>query len=754
MLKSSLLFSILFASMTSIAQFGFERYDTIDVVKSSVTQLYPWVGGMDYCQFSNIDLDYDGTEDLFVFDRTCNKVLTFLQTGAPGTANYVYAPEYEALFPSDLHDWVLLVDYNCDGKKDIYSYAIGGTRVWANDGNAGSGLSFVQTSTILKSWLWGSLGYIYTSSVDIPAIVDIDADGDMDMLSFGVGGTTVEYHKNMSVETYGVCDSLLYETKNRCWGRFREDGSTNDVTLWDTLSDPCDEDPLMIEEMVVPWRPEYSDERHSGSSVLALDMNGNGVMELVLGDISYPTLLLLNNSGTTPNTNSGMDAQFQDFPLTSTGVDITIFPAGYHVDVNNDGVRDLMVAPNSKIGSENRVGSWYYVNNGTDDVPDFQLVQEDYLQGGMIDNGSGALPVFFDHNGDGLKDLLVSSHGHFDTVSGNQKSMIAYYENTGTATDPEFTFVTDDYQGISQMGIGTSLVYYPTFGDLDGDGDEDMILGEYSGYCYFLENTGGAGNAAIFNTFMILNDDTATPIFDGTYAFPSLVDLDRDDDIDLVIGRRNGKLFYYENVGTTTTFSFQEVTAELGMVDVSEYWTIEGHAIPQFVDVDTTWHLILGAKNGYIHYYDGIEGNLGGTFNLVDSTLENIYLGTFSAPTIFDVDNDNHFEMILGNQRGGVGLYKSGIITDIGVDEYEMAYDFSIYPNPATSSFTIDLSQIPAEEFKSIKIEIFDLSGRLIEEVIPTNTQQEVETGNYARGTYLVKINGLKGITTQKLVIN
>lgn len=753
MSKAVITLIILFTGISGSAQFGFQRYDTIDVVKSSVQKLYPWAGGMDYCQFSNIDLNYDGTEDLFVFDRTCNKVLTFIQTGAPGTPNYIYAPEYESQFPDDLHDWVLLVDYNCDGKKDIFSYAIGGTRVWANTGNSGSGLSFVQTSQILKTWLWGSYGYIYTSSVDIPGILDIDGDGDIDMLSFSVGGTTVEYHKNLSMETYGICDSLLYETKNRCWGRFKENGSTNALTLWDTLSDPCDEDPLMIEEMVVPYRPEINEDRHSGSSILALDMNGNGVMELVLGDISYPGMILLNNSGTTPNTNSGMDAQFSGFPLSSVPIDITIFPAGYHVDINNDGIRDLMAAPNSKIGSENRIGSWYYENMGSDNVPDFQFVKDDFLQGDMIDQGSGALPVFFDHNGDGLKDLLVSCHGQFDTVSGNQKSRISYYENTGTAGNPEFTFITDDYQNISQMGIGTSLVFYPTFGDLDGDGDEDMILGEYSGYCYYLENTGGAGNAAIFNTFILLNDDTATPIFDGTYAFPSLVDLDRDNDIDLVIGRRNGKLFYYENVGTTSSYSFQLITNELGAVDVSEYWTIEGHAIPQFVDVDTNYHLILGAKNGYIHYYDNIDGNLSGSFTLIDSTLEDIHIGTFSAPTIYDVDNDNRFELVLGNQRGGVALYKSGIISDIGIYENEVVYEFGLYPNPADESFIVDLKGISENELVQLKITIYDLSGRLVQTINPSSDLIIINSDDMSNGTYLVEVRGDNGVSYKKIVI-
>jgi hypothetical protein len=208
-----------------------------------VFQKFAWAGGMDYCQFSNIDLNYDGIQDLFVFDRSNNKVLTFLQLNPTGTSNFVYAPEYESKFPEYnniynayedeqfLFSWVLLVDYNCDGKKDIFASRSGGIKVFKNTGNSTDGLSFVQTSLRIKSLQWGSQQYVYVSSADLPGIKDIDGDGDIDIITFGGTGQALEYHRNMSMETYGHCDSLLYEMKNTCWGRFSESASTNSVTL-------------------------------------------------------------------------------------------------------------------------------------------------------------------------------------------------------------------------------------------------------------------------------------------------------------------------------------------------------------------------------------------------------------------------------------------------------------------------------------------------------------------------------------------
>lgn len=731
-------------SSSLFAQFGFERVDTINVINGSSLDL-AWTGGLDYPQYSNIDLNWDGIEDLFVFDKSCNKVLTFIHTGGVG-ANYIYDPSYEDLFP-EMTDWCLLVDYNCDGLKDIYTYTIGGAKVYKNTGSIGTGHTFQLAKANLKTWLWGSEGYMYISAVDLPGIVDIDGDSDIDILAFGVGGQTIEYHKNMSMETYGVCDSLIYETKNLCWGRFQESSSTNAVTLNDTLTYPCN-GTISGEES---WLYENSrDDRHAGSTILALDMNNNGVMEVVLGDISYNNMTLLTNAGTIPNTNSSMIAQDNAFPSNSVSVNVAIHPAGYHVDVNNDGIRDLLVAPSSKVGSENRAGVYYYENTAADLAPVFTYNELGFMQNSMFDVGSASYPVFFDHNSDGLMDLLISAQGQYNSMTSNQISKISYYQNTGTPTSPEFTFVTDDYQNISSLGLGNSLCFYPTFGDLDNDGDMDMILGEYTGYCYFMENTGGAGNNAIFNTYTILEDDQANPIFEGTFIYPQLIDLDRDGDLDLVNGKRNGKLTYFENIGNANVKQFQEITTTLGDVDVSEWWTTEGHSIPQFIDIDSEYHLILGSKTGYLHYYNNIEGNLAGTWTLVDSTLEDINIGYNSAPAIYDLNGDNRAEMALGNLRGGLGLYISAPLTDVGIEDL-MYSQFEIYPNPASHEVSI---QIPESLIgDQLQIELRDLSGRLLlsERVYSSTTL--IQTGDISSGTYIVTLTDGLQKSSQKLLI-
>lgn len=733
------------------AQFGFDRSYSIDVEIEGFLLKYPWAGGMDYCQFSNIDLDFDGDLDLFVFDRTCDKVMTFIQNGEPGISDYEYAPEYESYFPKDMKNWALLADYDCDGLPDLYTSTLGGCRVYENVGVEGTSHDFELKTPLLRTTIYGGETYMYFSSADIPAIVDIDGDNDLDVLAFGVLGQTVEYHKNLSMETYGVCDSLIYETKNICWGRFQENGATNEVTLWDTLDYPCrsvDFDDPEFED-----RPIDAEERHAGSTVLGFDIDDSGVMDLVIGDASYPNLVMLRNSGTEVNSNSGMDFQETNFPSETVPVDLEIFPGAFYVDVNNDGKRDLLASPNAKIGSENKESIWMYTNVNTDADPEFNYEQSDFLQENMIENGTSSLPVFFDHNGDGLKDLIVSALGQFNPVTGNQISKMAYYENIGTAEVPVYQFITDDYEDISTMGIGETLALYPTFGDLDGDGDEDMILGEYEGYCYYLENTGGAGSPAIFNTFSLLTNSDGAPILESTFVYPKLVDLDRDGDQDLVIGRRSGKLHYYENTGVGT-YNFTLVSSNLGNVDVSGAEFIEGFAVPEFIDIDGDYHLLVGSKRGYLYFFDNIDGNIDGAFNLVDSITDNIAIGTYSVPTVANITNDNRLELVLGNRRGGVELFQSAPTSNIGIAQFTNEDDILVYPNPANESVFIDLGIVKQNALEQTQVSIYSMLGEKMHHQNQLSNQlTEIDVVDLPTGTYLVIITDGEKSIQRKLVI-
>ena len=748
-----LLFYLTFLPLSSLAQFGFVQDTTnlnVEVIKNGIQQKFPWVGGLNYCQFSNIDLDLDGTLDLFIYDQSGDKVLTFLQKGGAGVMDFEYAPSYEESFNDispKLEDWVLLVDYDGDGQMDIFSPSSGGIRVLRNTALETGGLSFELETPALPSTIYGNISGVYASTGDIPSFVDVDFDGDIDVLSFYLNGSCVRYYKNLCQETYGHSDSLFYETVSVCYGNFQEANSTNIITL-----NSCCSSQVPNPQMGVNERPvgNHTD-RHVGSTVLALDLDADNMMDLVLGDVSYNSLTMLMNGGTTPNTNSAMISQDNAFPSYDVPVNLPVFPAAFYVDVNNDNVRDLLVSPMTSSGTQNYQSNWFYRNTGADNFPVFEHQQNDFLQAEMIDYGSGALPVFFDHNGDGLKDLLVSIRAKYNPNNGNYESKIAYYENTGTAVMPQFTFITDDYQGLSAVAGGGNLYLYPTFGDLDGDLDEDLLLGSYNGLIYYFENTGGIGNPAVFTSYSVLENQLGDTINEGVLNVPKLVDLNRDFLVDLVLRKRNGQLSYYKNVGTLAAPMFELQTTALGGVDVSTSWSIEGIAIPEFVDIEDEYHLVIGSKSGYVHYYNDIEGNLGGTFNLAEDLLDDILIGEFTAPAITDLDGDNKLEMVLGNDRGGLALFESAIITDVGLTEETIA--FNIYPNPAENYFEINFSQFNYNLSGQVEYSLLDITGKEVANGKILKSQMLVDCSTIGKGIYILNINLPNKTLSQKLVL-
>ena len=147
----------------------------IKVIENNDTLLNPWTGGFNAVQISTINLNNDSLNDLFIFDRTGNKVLTFINDGV----NFNYAPEYEKKFPNELRNWVILRDFNGDNKKDIFCSVSGGIGVWENSSN-GNEISFAEKSfyhpslnskvPYILSQQYSSYTNIYVSNSDIPDI--------------------------------------------------------------------------------------------------------------------------------------------------------------------------------------------------------------------------------------------------------------------------------------------------------------------------------------------------------------------------------------------------------------------------------------------------------------------------------------------------------------------------------------------------------------------------------------------------------
>lgn len=648
------------------AQLPFIPYDSLFVTKNNDTLKNAWAGGLNAPQFSNIDLNHDGLKDLVIFERNFyGSIKTFLNTGSPGISDYTYAPLFEPYFPA-MHNWMLLRDFNCDGREDIFTSVPAGVAVYRNDTPNFGPPVFTPVTFLLPTIGLDGQVPLYVSTPDIPAITDVDGDGDLDILTFNTLGSTLEYHKNMSLENYGTCEKLEFELKNACWGYFSEDGNNNSVILFDT----CDVNVI---------DPEKTS-KHAGSTILAIDLDGNNSKDLILGDITYPNLIMLTNGGNQQS--AGMIFTDTAYPSNNLPVNMTIFPATYSIDTDNDGLEDLLVAPNNPNTSENFNNVWYYHNEGTASIPEFVFKQNNFLQDEIIDVGERSFPIFFDENGDGLEDILIGNFGYF-IASGNYESRLMLLRNSGSESEPAFVVQNENYAGLAIFQFNG---IYPAVGDMDNDGDKDMLTGDEDGLLHYFRNDGSVGGAANF----VLSQPNFMGIDVGQSAKPQIIDVNRDGLPDLLVGARDGTINYFENSGTpeNAIFSSDPTIAEFGQVDVMPE-CCTGYSAP-FMTEDSTgnYQLFVGSEQGYLYLFNNIENNLNGIFHLQDSlNLQGVNVNVNG----FDMNQDGKIELVFGAYTGGVGLLKNGLPPALRINDIDLELPkIKLYPNPAGETLNIE----------------------------------------------------------------
>ena len=744
--KYTFFFCLIFIAVhqnSKAQQAWFQMDSTIKVSSKGANLLNPWAGGLNSSQFLKMNLDNDDIEDLVIYDRTNSKITTFLaktSVADPVKKVFVHAPYYEMLFPG-MDNWMILADYNGDGLKDLFASTSLGITVYRQVKNGGSWSWKLEKDALNTQGFSGDIN-LQVSGTDIPGIVDIDGDGDLDLLTFDLSGTFVELHQNLSMEKYGVPDSLgraknpVFFRNGDCWGNFHKADNGEDFVLGDDCGVVNNPGGRVM---------------HAGNSILLHDLNGDGKKDLLVGHVSNEHISFLKNSA------AGIIADFTSFTNTYPAVDpvgFYIFPAAFMEDVDFDGVKDLIIAPSVSSNDGNLVdfkaSNWLYHNAGTSDNPDFKLMQKNFLQDQMLDVGEKAAPSFFDIDGDGDLDMIIGTGG--TQVTNGFRGGLWYLKNIGNAREPKYEVSSENY-----LDFASALTLYnvkPQWADFNGDGIPDLGFAGTSATSLkpeyrYIPNKGAKGGAVQLNPAdaVLITMPAEAQIGDAPFFY----DTDGDGDLDLVVGKPQGNINFYTNTGTNKQFTFKLETDAFAGISVNFEGRFSNVSVSDF-DLDGRPDLLTVDHTGTMRIFYGAAW---GKWTARESLLVNYngkgvaqVLGNYLSAAIGDFNGDGKPDVAVGNNAGGLRLFTNILPVTITGTEPVLEYNVTVYPNPAEKFVKIRSS-------KKASLRVLNISGSVIMQdvIVNADDEKEISTIDWVSGLYLLELKSGEMKTVKKILV-
>lgn len=715
---------------------------TIAVSSKGTALKNPWAGGLNSAQYMKMHLNDDNIEDLVIFDRTNSKISTFLASTNPSNSAkkvFIHAPSYELLFP-EMDNWMILADYNGDGLKDLFASTALGITVYKQV-KTGNSWSWKLVKDALNTQGFSGDINLQVSGTDIPAIQDLDGDGDLDILTFDFSGTYIELHQNLSMEKYGVPDSLgqakspVFFRNGDCWGNFHK-GDGEDFVLGDDCGVVANPGGRVM---------------HAGNSILLHDLNGDGKKDLLAGHVSNQHISFLRNSA------DGIIANFNSFTNTYPAVDpvsLYIFPSAFMEDVDFDGVDDLIITPCLSSNDANLVdfksSNWFYQNAGTSNNPNFKLQQKNFMQDQMIDVGENAAPSFFDIDGDGDLDMIIGTGG----IPGANgfRGGLWLLTNVGNAREPKFELTSENY-----LNIPTTLGLYnikPQWVDFNGDGVLDLGFQAVSSSALkpeyrYIPNKGTSGAAAQLSLAdaILIAMPSEAQIGDSPFFY----DTDGDGDLDLLVGKPQGNINYYTNSGNNKTFTFKLETDSFAGVAVSFEGRFAQPAVADF-DLDGRPDLLTVDHTGTVRLFHGASwGQWTKRENLLIQNNEKPTaptMGNYLTAAVADYNGDGKPDVSVGTNAGGLKMLTN--ILPVSITGVEPGTDKSIkvYPNPAD-----DYIKILSSKRASLRVLNLNGSAVLNNVTVNANEEKEISTSTWPTGLYLMEFQSGEIKTVKKVVV-
>ncbi|WP_339868524.1 T9SS type A sorting domain-containing protein [uncultured Algoriphagus sp.] len=673
------IFIFLISSFSLHAQEIFRIDQHPEVLLNDVAYPSPFTGGINSAQIETIDLTGDGIEEWVTWDINSRQLFVFRKEGE----KFIHLPELTYAFPTDISGFLVLADFDGDGKKDLFTSTALGIKAYKNT-STGNQISWEVAQNFLKL---DDSGNIQTNNLDTPLIQDLDGDGDLDLVIFNfAGGDYMEFYKNTSVERKGTADIDGFAFGVNHWGGFEFCGC-GDISFGKT----CQGQELNSRKT--------SDENdrilHAGGhSILFQDFDGNGIADLVLGRDECDILYFLPNSG------SSIDPVFTSFSNTLPNYgDLPQFPI-FHIGQLID--QELIISLNTS-----ETANSYKIDFSTSivKIDDQGNADFEFLQNQMIDLGENARPIFLGNSS--LGELLVTSN--VKTQNGEVKSMLSKFG----LVDGKFIKQESEYANLSSLNLLDAQ--YISYQDQSG---KDNLLA--SGIKY--ENN--IPSQMIYDLF----DSEGLPLTFSGYN-PQRGDYLQffayDNKDHMLVASQNGSLDLYSV--DFLTFSATLLESDfLGFADNPANRNLSV-AVVQKTNPD----LYAVDQNGVISKIEDFMQS--STVSEVLVQIGDQYLPTRLGRNTWITTVAEPFngttDLILGTRAGGLIYLTSTDESNPDEDEYKIV----VYPNPTEGPIQVLTNK------NSTGTLINSLGQELLSEItFPANIEVEIQAGFLTPGLYIL----------------